>query len=87
MATAGPAAQGTACRLRGPAVNDLITRLRLRQAFGRLVRRMDDRGVFVLLDPRMPSRMVSAFPEGVEVRRLTLDQAIDCVREHVRENA
>lgn len=67
--------------------NDLITRLRLRQAFGRLVRRMDDRGVFVLLDPRLPSRMASAFPEGVEVRRLKLDQAIDCVREHLRENA
>ncbi|MCY4608245.1 MAG: ATP-dependent DNA helicase [bacterium] len=67
--------------------NDLITRLRLRQAFGRLVRRMDDRGVFVLLDPRLPSRMVSAFPEGVEVARLKLDQAIDCVSEHVRENA
>ena len=66
---------------------DLITRLRLRQAYGRLVRRMDDRGVFVLLDPRLPSRVASAFPEGVEIGRLTLDQAVGCVREHVRESA
>ncbi len=67
--------------------NDLITRLRLRQAYGRLVRRMNDRGVFVLLDPRLPSRMASAFPEGVGIARLTLDQAIGCVTEHLRESA
>jgi hypothetical protein len=42
----------------------MITRLRLKQAFGRLVRRGDDHGVFVLLDPMMPSRLAGAFPEG-----------------------
>ncbi len=56
--------------------DDAIARLRLRQAFGRLVRRASDRGVFVLLDRRTPSRMFSAFPEGVRVERVGLAQAV-----------
>ncbi|GBR18760.1 DNA helicase C2 [Gluconobacter japonicus NBRC 3271] len=56
--------------------DDRITRMRLRQAFGRLIRRGDDRGVFVMLDRRMPSRLLSAFPEGVEVRRLSLVETL-----------
>ena len=55
---------------------DMLTRLRLKQAFGRLVRRADDRGVFVLLDPMMPSRLAGAFPDGVEVRRVGLAEAV-----------
>ncbi|MXV36217.1 MULTISPECIES: ATP-dependent DNA helicase [unclassified Saccharibacter] len=58
------------------AYDDHITRMRLRQAFGRLIRRTDDYGVFVMLDNRMPSRLLSAFPEGVPVQRLSLEQAI-----------
>lgn len=56
---------------------DMIARLRLKQAFGRLVRRADDTGVFVLLDPMMPSRLFGAFPEGVEVRRVGIKQAVE----------
>ncbi|WP_022728467.1 ATP-dependent DNA helicase [Fodinicurvata sediminis] len=56
--------------------DEMLTRLRLRQAFGRLVRRADDRGVFVLLDSRMPSRLYGAFPEGVEPRRVGLAEAL-----------
>jgi ATP-dependent DNA helicase DinG len=55
--------------------DDRIARLRLRQAFGRLIRRVDDRGVFTLLDRRTPSRLLSAFPSGVEVRRVGLAEA------------
>ncbi|WP_282758860.1 ATP-dependent DNA helicase [Komagataeibacter saccharivorans] len=55
--------------------DDMIARLRLRQAFGRLIRSRQDRGVFVLLDRRTPSRLLSAFPEGVMVRRLGLSAA------------
>jgi ATP-dependent DNA helicase DinG len=55
--------------------DDRIARLRLRQAFGRLIRRASDRGVFVLLDRQTPSRLLSAFPEGVVVRRVGLAQA------------
>jgi ATP-dependent DNA helicase DinG len=57
--------------------DDRITRLRLRQAYGRLVRRADDRGVFVILDRALPSRLLSAFPPGVPIRRLGLSEAVD----------
>ena len=53
----------------GRAYDDMIARLRLKQAFGRLIRRADDRGVFVMLDPMLPSRLLGAIPEGVEFDR------------------
>ncbi len=60
-----------------PAIyDDRIARLRLRQAFGRLIRSATDQGVFVLLDRRMPTRLFSAFPAGVAVRRVGLAQAV-----------
>jgi ATP-dependent DNA helicase DinG len=52
-----------------------IARLRLRQAYGRLIRRADDRGVFVVLDRALPSRLLSAFPDGVAVSRVPLVEA------------
>ena len=65
----------------GSDYDDAITRLRLKQAFGRLIRRADDRGVFVLLDRAMPSRLASAFPEGVELRRTGLADAVALTRD------
>ncbi len=64
----------------GKAYDDMITRLRLKQAFGRLVRRAGDHGVFVLLDPMMPTRLFGAFPEGVEVRKVGLAEAVAVTR-------
>jgi ATP-dependent DNA helicase DinG len=61
---------------RPKAHDDAIARHRLRQAFGRLVRRADDKGVFVLLDARCPSRLLAGLPEGVIVRRCGLRDAI-----------
>ena len=58
------------------AYDDRIARLRLRQAFGRLIRSAADQGVFVLLDRRTPTRLFSAFPNGVVVRRVGLAQAV-----------
>ena len=46
------------------------------QAFGRLIRRADDHGLFVLLSAAMPSRLLSAFPPGVKITRCTLDEAV-----------
>jgi ATP-dependent DNA helicase DinG len=63
-------------RFGGTAYDDRLTRLRLRQAFGRLVRRADDAGVFVLLDRQMPSRLLGAFPDGVAVERVGLKEAV-----------
>jgi ATP-dependent DNA helicase DinG len=59
----------------GRNYEERITRLRLRQAYGRLVRRTDDRGVFVMLDRALPSRLLAAFPAGVAVARLPLVEA------------
>jgi len=56
--------------------DDRIARLRLRQAFGRLIRTATDRGVFVLLDRRTPTRLLSAMPAGVDMRRVGLAEAI-----------
>jgi ATP-dependent DNA helicase DinG len=64
----------------GSAYDDRVVRARLAQAFGRLIRREGDRGVFVLLSPATPSRLLTAFPPGVAVHRLPLDQALDRVR-------
>ena len=61
----------------GASYEDHIARLRLRQAYGRLIRRADDRGVFVVLDRQLPSRLLAAFPEGVPVTRVPLTEAID----------
>ncbi len=55
--------------------DDMLTRLKLKQAFGRLIRRADDRGIFVMLDSMMPSRLYGAFPEGVEIERVGLSEA------------
>ncbi|MBL6959211.1 MAG: ATP-dependent DNA helicase [Rhodospirillales bacterium] len=60
----------------GKAYDDMLTRAKLKQAYGRLVRRAEDRGVFVMLDRAMPSRLLGAFPDGVLVERLGLKDAI-----------
>ncbi|MHA6768478.1 ATP-dependent DNA helicase [Sphingobium ummariense] len=60
----------------GNAYDDRLIRARLAQAFGRLIRRTEDRGCFVILSAAMPSRLLSAFPPGTPIRRLTLDEAI-----------
>jgi len=48
------------------------------------IRRAEDRGVFVLLDNRMPSRLLGAFPEDVEVQRVGLREAIEQTRMFLR---
>jgi len=60
----------------GSAFDDRIIRARLAQAFGRLIRGGGDRGHFVVLSAAFPSRLLSAFPPGTPVTRLTLDQAL-----------
>ncbi|HEV7287499.1 ATP-dependent DNA helicase [Sphingomonas sp.] len=64
----------------GSAYDDRIVRARLAQAFGRLIRRADDSGAFVLLSAATPSRLLDAFPAGTPIRRLTLDEAVERVR-------
>ena len=58
------------------AHDEAIIRARLAQGFGRLIRSREDAGHFVVLSSAFPSRLLSAFPEGAPVIRLTLDEAL-----------
>ncbi|RZV50693.1 MAG: ATP-dependent DNA helicase, partial [Sphingomonadaceae bacterium] len=69
----------------GSAYDDRVVRAKLSQAYGRLVRRAGDRGYFVLLSAATPSRLLSAFPPGVGVHRLPLDEAIARVKAGLAE--
>ncbi|VWX60942.1 ATP-dependent DNA helicase [Sphingorhabdus sp. 109] len=64
----------------GSAYDDRIIRARLAQAFGRIIRRTDDHGHFVILSSAFPSRLLSAFPEGTPVERMPLDQTLAEIR-------
>ena len=57
--------------------DDMLARLRLSQAYGRLIRQRSDKGVFVILDAATPTRLLSAFPEAVSPERVGLVEAIE----------
>ncbi|HYN46336.1 MAG TPA: helicase C-terminal domain-containing protein, partial [Allosphingosinicella sp.] len=78
----------------GTLYDDRVVRARLAQAFGRLIRRQQDKGMFVLLSAATPSRLLDAFPPGARVSRVDLAEAIARVRlrlsstiSHMHENA
>ena len=71
----------------GSAFDDRIIRARLAQAFGRLIRSSGDRGQFVVLSAAFPSRLLSAFPPGTPIVRLTLAEALQRVAAGVPELA
>ncbi|USI74158.1 ATP-dependent DNA helicase [Sphingomonas morindae] len=60
----------------GGSYDDEVVRARLAQGFGRLIRSARDRGQFVLLSSATPSRLLTAFPAGVPIRRLPLDEVV-----------
>jgi ATP-dependent DNA helicase DinG len=64
----------------GKGYDDLLTRFRLKQAFGRLIRGENDRGCFVILEPATPSRLLSAFPPEAPVLRCGLAETIREIR-------
>jgi ATP-dependent DNA helicase DinG len=64
-------------RFGGKGYDDAVARARISQAFGRLIRRADDRGVFVMLDAAAPTRLFSSLPEGVTLERVSLVEAIE----------
>lgn len=65
----------------GKGYDDMLIRLKLKQAYGRLIRRQTDRGVFVMMDSMMPSRLCDAFPTGVEIQRIGLADAVNITKE------
>ncbi len=70
----------------GGSHDDRIIRARLAQGFGRLIRSKEDRGHFVVLSAAFPSRLLSAFPPGTPVIRLTLDEALQRIASGVCSN-
>ncbi|AOR75820.1 ATP-dependent DNA helicase [Novosphingobium resinovorum] len=68
----------------GSAYDDTLIRAKLAQAFGRLIRSREDRGHFVVLSPAFPSRLLSAFPAGTPIRRVTLEEALQRVAGHAQ---
>jgi len=66
-------------RFGGKGYDDAVARGRIAQAFGRLIRRADDKGCFVMLDAASPTRLFSGLPEGVALQRVSLVEAIEGV--------
>ena len=64
----------------GKGYDDLLTRFRLKQAFGRLIRGPEDKGCFVILESATPSRLLAAFPEAAPVKRCGLAEAIGDIK-------
>ena len=60
----------------GRTYDDLLTRLRLKQAFGRLIRNQTDKGCFVILEPATPSRLLTALPPEAPVKRCGLADVV-----------
>lgn len=67
--------------------DEMITRLKLKQAFGRLVRRADDRGIFVMIDSMLPSRLHGAFPEDVEIIKTSLKETSESIKSFFEHDA
>lgn len=63
----------------GRNFDDALARARMAQAFGRLIRRADDKGVFVMLDAAAPTRLFASLPPGTEVSRMGLAEAVELV--------
>lgn len=68
----------------GRGYDDRLTRYRLKQAYGRLIRRSDDRGVFVLCNGPLPGKLQDAFPPGVEIARVTLAEAVQGIKQFLQ---
>ena len=70
----------------GRAYDDALARARMAQAFGRLIRRADDKGVFVMLDAAAPTRLFAALPASVEVQRMGLADAVEQTRAFLKRD-
>lgn len=64
----------------GRDYDDAMTRMKLKQAYGRLIRSGDDKGVFVMLDSSFPSRLHDAFPASVTIEKHSLPETLDVIK-------
>jgi ATP-dependent DNA helicase DinG len=65
----------------GKNFSESLVKLKLRQAFGRLIRKEDDRGLFVLLETAVPSEFLQAFPDDVGVLKLSLEDSLNNIKQ------
>lgn len=66
----------------GKSYRNLMTRMSLKQAFGRLIRTVDDEGIFVLLDPRINRSELKAFPEDIKIETVSLAKAVEIIAQN-----
>jgi len=59
----------------------MLVRMKLAQAFGRLIRKHDDKGVFVMLDRALPSETLTAFPPETPIEKTGLKDALLKIKE------
>lgn len=64
--------------------DEMVTRLKIKQAFGRLIRREHDKGIFVMLDSMFPSRLHTAFPKDVEIEKIGLSEGCKRIEEFLK---
>ena len=67
LAPAGYSSQGPPQGLWRKLYDERLVRLKIVRWYGRLIRRAEDRGVFVMLDRRMPSALEPPFRRGASV--------------------
>ncbi len=70
----------------GKNYDDMLARFRLKQAFGRLIRTATDKGIFVMLDAALPTRLTTAFPAGIAIERIGLKEAVDITRAFLKQD-
>ncbi len=68
----------------GRSYDEEQTRRTMKQAFGRLIRKKDDIGVFVLLDSGCPSRFLTAFPAETPVLKVSLGEACNIIADFLK---
>ena len=74
-------------RFGGKGYDDALARGRIAQAFGRLIRRADDKGVFLMLDAACPTRLFAGLPPGTEVQRMGLAEAVELTKRFLSPDA
>jgi len=61
-----------------------LIRMKFIQGFGRLIRKNTDKGIFVIPDKSVPSKLLSAFPENVQIIKCDLPEAVKEVQNFLR---
>ncbi len=64
----------------GSGYSSEIVKYKLRQAFGRLIRTHNDRGIFVIFAKSFPSAFIKSFPPNVEIHKVNVEESIKLIK-------